>query len=119
MAIDLASRVPAAGLIVEGSLLSVPARGAELYPFLPVAWMAHNRFASVDKIARVTFPKLFVHAREDADVPISHGRRLFELAVAPKYFGVWRAATRPAITKVDRDSSTALFEGVATGSDDP
>jgi len=86
VAIDLATRVPAAGLIVEGALLSVPARGAELYPFLPVAWMARNRFASVDKVARVTMPKLFIHAREDVEIPIAHGRKLFELAVPPKYF---------------------------------
>lgn len=86
VAIDLATRVPAAGLIVEGALLSVPARGAELYPFLPVAWMAHNRFASVEKISGVTMPKLFIHAREDTDVPIAHGRKLFELAAPPKSF---------------------------------
>ncbi|MES1205423.1 MAG: alpha/beta hydrolase [Pseudomonadota bacterium] len=86
VAIDLASRVPAAGLIVEGALLSVPIRGAELYPFVPVSALARNRFASVDKIARVTMPKLFVHARADASVPIAHGRRLFDLAAPPKYF---------------------------------
>lgn len=86
VAIDLAARVSAAGLIVEGAFLSIPARGAELYPFLPVSWLARNRFASVDKIARVRMPKLFIHARGDADVPIAHGRRLFELAQPPKYF---------------------------------
>jgi uncharacterized protein len=86
VAIDLAARVPAAALIVEGALLSIPARGAELYPYLPVAWLAQNHFASVDKIARVAMPKLFIHAREDTDVPIAHGRRLFALAAAPKTF---------------------------------
>jgi fermentation-respiration switch protein FrsA (DUF1100 family) len=86
VAIDLASRVPAAGLIVEGAILSVPARGAELYPFLPVDWLARNRFASVDKIARVAMPKLFIHARADREIPIAHGRKLFELAREPKYF---------------------------------
>lgn len=86
VAIDLAARTRAAGLIVEGALLSVPARGAELYPYLPVAWLARNRFASVGKVAAVSMPKLFIHAREDTDVPIAHGRRLFELAAPPKYF---------------------------------
>ena len=86
VAIDLATRVAAAGLIVEGALLSVPARGAELYPFLPVAWMARNRFASVDKVAQVRMPKLFIHARQDAEIPIAHGRELFERATAPKFF---------------------------------
>jgi pimeloyl-ACP methyl ester carboxylesterase len=86
VAIDLASRVPAAGLIVEGALTSVPDRGAELYPYLPIAWLARNRFASIDKIARVTMPKLFLHARLDAIIPLEHGRRLFERAQPPKTF---------------------------------
>jgi fermentation-respiration switch protein FrsA (DUF1100 family) len=86
VAIDLAARVPAAGLIVEGALLSVTARGAELYPFLPVAWLARNRFASVEKIAGVAMPKLFIHARADREIPIAHGRRLYDLAAGPKYF---------------------------------
>ena len=86
VAIDLAARVPAEGLVVEGALLSVPIRGAARYPFLPVAALAQNRFASVDKIARVTMPKLFVHARADEIIPIAHGRRLFELAAPPKFF---------------------------------
>jgi fermentation-respiration switch protein FrsA (DUF1100 family) len=86
VAIDLATRVPAAGLMVEGAVLSVPDRGAELYPFLPAHWLARNRFASVDKIARVTMPKLFIHARDDVDIPITHGRRLYELARPPRTF---------------------------------
>ena len=86
VAIDLATRVSAAGLIVEGAFLSVPARGADLYPYLPVARLARNRFASVDKVAHVTMPKLFIHAREDSVVPIAHGRKLFDLSLPPKYF---------------------------------
>jgi uncharacterized protein len=84
VAIDLATRAPAAGLMVEGAVLSVPDRGAELYPFLPAHWLARNRFASVDKIARVTMPKLFIHARDDVDIPVTHGRRLYALARPPR-----------------------------------
>ncbi len=86
VAIDLATRAPAAGLIVEGALLSVPIRAAELYPFLPVHTLARNRFASVDKIASVAIPKLLIHARADSYVPIGHGQRLFDLATEPKRF---------------------------------
>jgi fermentation-respiration switch protein FrsA (DUF1100 family) len=86
VAIDLATRVPAAGLMVEGGFLSITALGAERYPFLPVAWLAHNRFASVDKIAAVAMPKLLIHARADEVVPFAHGQRLFVLASPPKWF---------------------------------
>lgn len=86
VAADLASRLPAAALVMEGSLLSVPDRGQELYPFLPVHIMARNRFATIDKIGRVAHPKLFIHSREDEVNPFSHGVRLHELARDPKEF---------------------------------
>ena len=86
VAIDLALRRPAAGLIVEGALTSVPDRGQELYPYLPVGWMAKNRFASIEKIGRVAMPKLFLHAIDDGVIPIGHGRRLFAAALPPKMF---------------------------------
>lgn len=86
VAIDLASRVTAAGLMVEGAILSIPTRAAELYPYVPVQRLARNRFASVEKISKVNMPKLFIHARQDVYVPFAHGRRLFDLASEPKYF---------------------------------
>jgi uncharacterized protein len=86
VAIDAATRLPAAGLIVEGAFLSVPARGAELYPYVPVRWLARNRFDSESKIAQVRMPKLLLHARGDTIVPIRHGRQLFALAQPPKTF---------------------------------
>jgi fermentation-respiration switch protein FrsA (DUF1100 family) len=84
VAIELATRVPAAGLIVEGAFTSIASRGGELYPYLPVSLLAHNRFASVDKIARVSMPKLFIHARQDTIIPFAHGQRLYDLATPPK-----------------------------------
>jgi len=86
VAIDLASRVPAAGLIVEGAFTSVVDRGQELYPYLPVAWLATNRFDSLEKIPRVRMSKLFIHAIDDRVIPIAHGRRLFDAAAPPKFF---------------------------------
>jgi uncharacterized protein len=86
VAIDLASRVPVAGLIVEGALSSVVQRGQELYPFVPVRWMARNRFSSIDKVSGITVPKLFLHARRDEVIPLAHGRKLFAAAREPKTF---------------------------------
>jgi fermentation-respiration switch protein FrsA (DUF1100 family) len=86
VAIDLASRVPAAGLIVEGAFTSATDRGQELYPYIPVRWIAASRFGSIEKIRSVTVPKLFLHATEDEVIPLAHGRRLYEAAPAPKTF---------------------------------
>jgi uncharacterized protein len=86
VAVDLASRVPAAGLILEGALTSVIDRGQELYPYIPVRWIGRSRFSSIEKISRVLAPKLFLHARADDVIPLAHGRRLFEAAPPPKAF---------------------------------
>jgi uncharacterized protein len=86
VAVDLASRVPSAGLIVEGALTSVRDRGQELYPFIPVRWLAASRFSSLEKISTVRVPKLFLHAVRDEVIPLAHGRRLYQKAPEPKTF---------------------------------
>jgi fermentation-respiration switch protein FrsA (DUF1100 family) len=86
VAVDLASRVPSAGLIVEGALTSAIDRGQELYPYIPVRWIAGSRFGSLEKVAKVTAPKLFLHAAADDVIPLAHGRRLYDVAAPPKTF---------------------------------
>ena len=86
VAIELASRVPAAGLIVEGAYTSVVDRGQELYPFFPISLIATQRFPSLDRIRLVDMPKLFLHSPDDVVIPYAHGRRLFDAARAPKQF---------------------------------
>jgi hypothetical protein len=86
VAIDLVSRAPSAGLIVEGAFTSAVDRGQELYPYIPVRWVATSRFSSIDKISEIRVPKLFLHAIGDEVIPLAHGRRLFEAAAPPKTF---------------------------------
>jgi hypothetical protein len=86
VAVDLATRVSVAGLILEGAPTSVRERGAELYPYIPVRWIAGSRFDSYGKISQVKVPKLFLHAEADEVIPIAHGRRLYEAAPPPKTF---------------------------------
>lgn len=86
VAVELATRVPAAGLILEGALTSVLARAQEAYPWVPVRWIARSRYPSLDRMPRLTLPKLFLHARADEVVPLAHGRRLYQAAPPPKTF---------------------------------
>ena len=88
VAVELATRVPAAGLVLEGALMSVIARAQEVYPYVPVRWIARSRYASIDRIGRLRLPKLFLHARADEVIPLAHGRRLFDAASPPKTFVV-------------------------------
>lgn len=84
VATELATRVEAAALAVEGAFTSVADRGQELYPLFPVRLLSTQRFASLEKIASVREPKLFLHSPEDDVIPFSHSERLLEAAAAPK-----------------------------------
>ena len=84
--IELARRVPAAGLIVEDAYTSVVNRGQEVFPILPIKLIAQSRFASIDKVGSLDMPKLFLHALHDRTIPIEHGRAVFAAAKEPKQF---------------------------------
>ena len=78
VAIDLASRKPLAGLIVESSFVSAfrVVTGYRIFPF--------DKFRNADKIKAVRCPLLIIHGRQDEVIPFWHGERLFELANEPK-----------------------------------
>jgi fermentation-respiration switch protein FrsA (DUF1100 family) len=86
VAIELASRVKAGGLIVEAPYTSIVDVGQELYPLMPVSVIATQRFPSIDRIGSLRMPKLFLHSPEDDVIPYAHGERLFEAALEPKAF---------------------------------
>jgi len=109
VAVDLASRVDAAGLIVEGAFTSAPDAAAYAYPFVPVRLIMHNHFASNEKIGRVRMPKLFLHAQGDRVIPLVLGRRLFELANEPKRFVTVRGGHDDSFLA----DSTSYFTAIA------
>jgi fermentation-respiration switch protein FrsA (DUF1100 family) len=82
VAIDLASRRPVAGLIVESSFVTAyrVMTGIPLFPF--------DRFRSVAKIGRVRRPVLVIHGTRDEVISFGHGRRLHAAANDPKR-SVW------------------------------
>ncbi|MGQ0538791.1 MAG: alpha/beta hydrolase [Gemmatimonadaceae bacterium] len=117
VATHLASRVPAAGLILEGAFTSVADRGQELYPWLPVRLLSSNDFDSLSRIRGIVMPKLFLHAQDDEIIPYAHGRRLFAEAVAPKRFVTVRGGHEQAF-RVDRAryyDAIKAFADSATG----
>lgn len=86
IAIDAAQDLPAAGLVVESSFTDVRDMARALFPRLPMHWLARNQFRSIDKVARIRLPKLFIHGGRDELVPYRMGTELFERAVEPKEF---------------------------------
>ena len=100
VAVDLASRVPSAAVILEGAPASVVALGAQRYPMFPVRLLIRNPFESIRKIEGVAAPKLFLHSLGDEIVPIEEGRRLFDAAPQPKQ---WVEVTGGHVYAAEKD----------------
>jgi pimeloyl-ACP methyl ester carboxylesterase len=89
VAVDLASRLHApadyGALILESAFTSFPdvAREAGLVARL-LSWFNHERFDSLDKIARVQAPLLMIHGDLDTTIPLPLGAKLFAAANPPK-----------------------------------
>lgn len=73
-AVDLASREPVAGLVLESAFTSVLAvsPGVRIFPF--------DRFRNDRKMRRVRCPVLVMHGTADEVIPFAQGQRLLSLA---------------------------------------
>ena len=84
VAVSLAVAQPPAALILRSPFSSIADVGRVHYPWLPVAWIVKDRFPSIERIARVTSPTLFIAGDRDRIVPASQTQALFEAAGGPK-----------------------------------
>jgi hypothetical protein len=88
VAIDQAARLselglPVAALIVESTFTSTVELARELYPYLPVRWVAKKiDYPSRELIAKVDAPILLAHSGADELIGFAHGQRLLEAAQA-------------------------------------
>jgi fermentation-respiration switch protein FrsA (DUF1100 family) len=86
VAVDLAARHGARGLIVQNTFTSLPDAAARIYPWAPVRWLMRNRYDSINKISRYHGPLLASHGTSDTLVPYDLGRKLFDTAPGRKEF---------------------------------
>lgn len=108
VAVNLASEVESAGVILEGAPASLVAIGERDYPWMPVRLVMRNPFESVRKVDRIRAPMLFLHSPDDEVIPFEEGRRLFAAAREPKTFVAVRGGhVRPA-----EDDTSTYFEAV-------
>ncbi len=86
VAIDLAAKNGARGLIVQNTFTSLPDAAAWHYPWAPVRWLMRNRYDSLSKIVRYEGPLLASHGTADEVVPFALGQKLFAAAPGRKKF---------------------------------
>lgn len=84
VAVQLATQVPAAGLILDAPYTSTVAVAAERYPYFPVRLGMRDTYDSERFIKSVHMPLLILHGEEDHIIPVHFGKALFAQANAPK-----------------------------------
>jgi len=111
VAIDAALDRPVAGLVIESSFTNLKDMARALYPQAPLHLITRNEFRSIEKVAALGMPKLFIHGTADGTVPFEVGRRLFEAAAAPKDFFV---VERAGHNDVHLHGGTAYYQRIAS-----
>lgn len=86
VAVNLASRRPCGGLIVQSSFTSARAMARRMFVIPLIDKVVKSRFDSVQLIRDVHAPILIVHGMRDEVVPFAMGRQLFAAAPEPKRF---------------------------------
>ncbi|MGD0383832.1 MAG: alpha/beta hydrolase, partial [Thermoguttaceae bacterium] len=84
VAVDLAAKDGAKGLVLISTFTSLPDAAAYHYPIFPVRLLMRTRLDAIGQIANYKGPLLDMHGQSDTIVPIKFGRRLFDAANQPK-----------------------------------
>ena len=78
VAVDLATNVDAAGLLLFAPIDSVPQAAARVYPFAPVRVWARHRFDTRVKASAVSIPVVIFFGVRDQYMPLADARALFD-----------------------------------------
>ena len=84
IASELALREKIGGLVLQSTFSCIPDIGAELFPWLPVRWMASIKYSTCEKLPRIKVPVLVMHSRTDALIRFRHAEKNFARANEPK-----------------------------------
>jgi uncharacterized protein len=103
VAVQLATDVPVAGVVLDAPYTSTVDIGAKQYPYLPVRWLMQDRYESARRIAGIGKPLLIMHGALDTVIPVEMGRELHALAREPKKLVVF-----PHGNHVDLDQHGAV-----------
>ena len=72
------------GLVLQSTFSCIPDIGADLFPWLPVRWMASIKYSTCEKLPRIKVPVLVMHSRTDALIRFRHAEKNFARANEPK-----------------------------------
>lgn len=84
VACELAARERCGGLVLQSTFTSIPDIGAELFPWLPVRWIARIQYDTCRKLPNLKLPVLMMHSRADELIGFGHCEKNFSAAGVPK-----------------------------------
>lgn len=84
VAVQLAAQRAVAGVVLHAPYAAMDDLMAEKAPWAFPRRLTTDRYRSVDHIAKIDAPLLWLHGEADRVVPIHHGRRVFDAAKTPK-----------------------------------
>lgn len=82
----LATQVAPGAVILDSGFTSLPAFGAQIYPWLPVRWLGRFDYPTKTYLTNIHRPVLVIHSRADDIVHFREGEELYAAANAPKQF---------------------------------
>jgi hypothetical protein len=86
VAIDLAAKDGARGLVVLSTFTALPDVALDHMPWLPAWWVMTMRLNSLEKIGDYSGPVLVSHGDADEVIPYDHGVALYQACPGPKRF---------------------------------
>ena len=102
VAAHLAAQHPVGALILMGAFTSIPDIGSELFPWLPVRWLARIRYDTRESLGRVHVPVLILHSRQDELVRFHHAEANYAAAHPPKWLRELRGSHNESLGDTDR-----------------
>jgi fermentation-respiration switch protein FrsA (DUF1100 family) len=84
VAIGLAAEYPPAALVLRSPFRSLVHLGRKHYPILPVRLLLRDRFAGIERIARVSSPVMVIAGDRDTIVPFAESEEIWTAASEPK-----------------------------------
>ncbi len=97
VASELARRETVGGLVLQSTFTSLPAVGAELYPWLPARWISTIKYDTHAKLPQLKVPVLVMHSHTDDLIAFHHAEENFAAANEPKQFCELRGGHNEAV----------------------
>lgn len=86
VATELAKKSQPALLILESTFTSMTEVSGVHYPFMPTNLIVKHRYETINRLADIHCPIVFVHSKQDEVIPFEQSQRNFAAANEPKHF---------------------------------